>query len=71
MSTVTRLLTMMNRPPSRIHLDAAGCFSTKLFHQFLIAFMVLRLLCEIQFGPMEKMMDQPSHAPEEMAVDDE
>jgi hypothetical protein len=24
----------------RIHLDAAGCFSTKLFHPFLIEFMV-------------------------------
>ena len=36
LNTVIRLLTITNKPPSRIHFDAPGCFSANPAHKFLI-----------------------------------
>ena len=36
--TVTTLLKMTKRPPSRIHLAALGCFSIKLFQKIIFLF---------------------------------
>lgn len=41
LSTVIKLLTITNRPPSRIHLEAPGCLSAKCCHEFLI----LSIIC--------------------------
>ena len=40
-STVIRLLTITNKPPSRIHFDAPGCFSANPSHKPLIFSIIL------------------------------